>query len=310
MIKSVVVIPAYKVKSHILSVVQTIPSFVSKIIVVDDACPEQSGLHVESNCTDPRVEVIYHEKNGGVGAATKSGYQRGLQLGASIFIKIDGDGQMNPKQIKHLIEPIELGTATYCKGNRFVSLNYIRQMPRIRMFGNIALSFISKVSSGYWSIRDPNNGFTAIHRKALEELNLESIDNRYFFESDMLFNLYIEGGIVKDVPMKAQYNGEQSNLNVLKSTFEFSYKHLRNFSKRIKIKYLIQDFSLASLQLISGLILFACGTIIGFSNWMYGILNSQQTDAGTVGLVAILLILGLNSIYLFFETDVKSEPKL
>jgi hypothetical protein len=297
------------VKQHIVSVVQTIPSYVSKIIVVDDACPEQSGLHVEANCTDPRVEVIYREKNGGVGAATKSGYQRGLKLGANIFIKIDGDGQMDPKEIKQLIKPIELGIATYCKGNRFVSLEYIRQMPRVRMFGNIALSFISKVSSGYWSIRDPNNGFTAIHRKLLENLNLDEIDNRYFFESDMLFNLYIEKAVVKDVPMKAQYNNEQSNLSVFKSTFEFSYKHLRNFSKRIKHQ-MLQDFSLASLQLISGVILFISGMIIGLTNWIFGIANSQETNAGTVGLVAILLILGLNSVYLFFETDVRSEPKL
>ena len=309
MIKSVVIIPAYKVKLYILPVVNSIPSFVSKIIVVDDGCPEQSGLHVESNCTDPRVEVIYHAKNEGVGAATKSGYRKGLKLDASVFIKIDGDGQMDSNEIKQLIEAIELDAATYCKGNRFVSLDYIRQMPRVRMFGNIALSFISKVSSGYWSIRDPNNGFTAIHRKSLEKLDLESIDNRYFFESDMLFNLYMTDAIVKDVPMKAYYNDESSNLNVFRSTFEFSYKHSRNFLKRIQVKYLMQGFSLASFQLLSGLILFLTGNSIGVVNWIKWISTSQETNAGTIGLVAILMVLGLISIYSFFKTDLKREPK-
>ena len=307
--KSVVVIPAFKVKKHILDVLQAMPSFISRIIVVDDACPEQSGLHVESNCTDPRVEVIYRKNNGGVGAATKSGYTRALQLSASIFIKIDGDGQMHPNEIRQLIYPIESGSATYCKGNRLVSLNYIRQMPKIRMIGNIALSFISKASSGYWSIWDPNNGFTAIHRKSLEKLDLDSIDNRYFFESSMLFNLYMADAIVKDVPMKARYSEESSNLSVLKSTFEFAYKHLRNFCKRIKFKYLIQDFTLAYLQLISGVILFLTGLIIGLSNWIYEFFTSQETNAGTIGLVTILMALGLISVYLFFKTDMKSEPK-
>lgn len=232
-----VIIPAYKVKSHILKVISELPNFVKHVVVVDDSCPEESGKFVEENCSDPRVNVIYHERNLGVGAATKSGYLRGMQLHSDIFVKIDGDGQMDPTEIKNLIEPIQKGIAGYTKGNRFVSLSNIRQMPKIRILGNIALSFISKASSGYWDLLDPNNGFTAIHVSTLKRLNLDKIDNRYFFESDMLFNLCLADTIVRDIPMKAVYKNEKSNLSVVKSTFEFSFKHSRNFSKRLYLKY-------------------------------------------------------------------------
>jgi len=304
-----VIIPAYKVKSHIINVINEIPSFVKHILVIDDGCLEKSGRFVELNCKDSRIEVIYHEKNRGVGAATKSGYARGMQLNADILVKIDGDGQMNPSEIEQLINPIQLGVAEYAKGNRFVSLSYLRDMPKIRMFGNIILSFISKASSGYWSIRDPNNGFTAIHVDALRKLDLNVVDNRYFFESDMLFNLYLVNTIVKDVPMKARYENEKSNLSVFKSSFEFSYKHFRNFHKRLYVKYIIQDFNLTSFQLIFGMVFLGLGSIIGLFHWVHGMIASQETNAGTVGLVAILMILGINSIYLFLDSDVKLEPK-
>lgn len=304
-----VIIPAYKVKTHILNVIKEIPSFVKYILVVDDGCPEESGKFVEENCSDQRVHMIYHERNLGVGAATKSGYLKGMQLDSEILIKIDGDGQMDPAEIKHLIEPIQKNMAGYTKGNRFVSLSYVRQMPKIRMLGNIALSFISKSSSGYWSLRDPNNGFTAIHINTLKKLDLNEIDNRYFFESDMLFNLYLVDTVVKDVPMNARYGNEKSNLSVFKSTFEFSYKHARNFCKRLFFKYIIQDFNLASFQLIFGMAFLVLGSILGLFHWVHGMITSQETNAGTVGAVAILMILGINSIYLFLDSDVKSEPK-
>jgi hypothetical protein len=181
-------------------------------------------------------------------------------------------------------------------------------MPKIRMLGNIALSFISKASSGYWSLRDPNNGFTAIHINTLKKLDLNEIDSRYFFESDMLFNLYLVDTVVKDIPMKARYENEKSNLSVVKSTFEFSYKHFRNFILRLYLKYAIKDFGLASFQLVAGISLLGLGSIVGLYNWINGIINAQETNAGTVGIVAILVILGINSLYLFLDFDVKSDP--
>jgi dolichol-phosphate mannosyltransferase len=305
-----VIIPAYRVKSHILNVVNEIPSFVKHILVIDDGCPDLTGRFLEENCNNQRLQVIYHDRNLGVGAAIKSGYSRGMQLDSDILVKIDGDGQMDSAEIKDLIEPILRGDAGYAKGNRFVSLAYIRQMPKIRILGNIALTFISKASSGYWSLRDPNNGFTAIHINTLKKLNLNAIDNRYFFESDMLFNLYFEGTIIRDIPMHARYSNEKSNLSIVKSFFEFSYKHLRNLFIRLYWKYALQDFGLASFKLFAGITLLVMGTSLGIYHWVHGIVYSQQTNAGTVGIVGILVILGVNSLYLFLDSDVKSDPNL
>lgn len=305
-----VIIPAYRVKSHILNVVNEIPSFVKHILVIDDGCPDLTGRFLEENCNNKRLQVIYHDRNLGVGAAIKSGYSRGMQLDSDILVKIDGDGQMNSAEIKDLIEPILKDDAGYAKGNRFVSLAYIRQMPKIRILGNIALTFISKASSGYWSLRDPNNGFTAIHINTLKKLNLNAIDNRYFFESDMIFNLYFEDTIIRDIPMHARYSNEKSNLSIVKSFFEFSYKHLRNLFIRLYWKYALQDFGLASFKLFAGITLLVMGTSLGIYHWVHGIVNSQQTNAGTVGIVGILVILGVNSLYLFLDSDVKSDPNL
>jgi glycosyltransferase involved in cell wall biosynthesis len=183
-----VVIPTYKVRSHILSVVERIGSAVSKIYIVDDKCPEGSGQFVLERCRDSRVEVIFNQVNQGVGGATIAGYRRALLDGADIVVKLDGDGQMDPAAIASLIRPIERGVADYTKGNRFYSFENLEGMPVLRKIGNTGLSFITKVSSGYWDVMDPTNGYTAIHAGALSLLPLSKIEKRYFFESDMLFD--------------------------------------------------------------------------------------------------------------------------
>ena len=182
-----VVIPAYRVKSHLLGVVHSIGPEVTNIIVVDDACPEKSGEYLALHTTDPRVEIIFHKVNLGVGGAVKTGYVRALELKSTAVVKIDGDGQMDPSKIHEIILPILEGTADYTKGNRFFDVEAIQQMPKLRIFGNLVLSFLTKLSSGYWNNFDPNNGFTAVSNKILRRIPLSKIDDGYFFESDMLF---------------------------------------------------------------------------------------------------------------------------
>ena len=160
-----VVVPCYRERDSILSVLEKIEQSVDHIVVVDDACPDKTGELVQAKCIDERVQVIVHEKNLGVGGATLSGYERAIELGADVIVKVDGDGQMDPKLIPNLVRPICNGTADYTKGNRFFRLEGIFAMPVSRIMGNLILSFASKLSSGYWSIFDPTNGFTAIHTK-------------------------------------------------------------------------------------------------------------------------------------------------
>jgi glycosyltransferase involved in cell wall biosynthesis len=158
-----VVIPSFKVRDHILGVIAAIPPEVDRIYVVDDACPEGSGAHVEANCRDERVRVLRNDTNQGVGGATLRGYEAALADGADYLVKLDGDGQMDPGRIPSLVRPLEDGSADYTKGNRFFDLEDVRTMPAIRLIGNSILSFVNKVASGYWDVMDPTNGYTAIN---------------------------------------------------------------------------------------------------------------------------------------------------
>ncbi len=206
-----VVIPAFKVSKHILGLLEDIGPEVGAIYVVDDGCPEKSGELVAKYCSDRRVQVIYHLENQGVGGAVMTGYRSALKDGAAIIVKLDGDGQMKLTDLATLIAPIIDGQADYSKGNRFYNIEQIHSMPKIRILGNLVLSFFSKFSSGYWNIFDPNNGFTAISAPILRTLPLEKIDNRFFFESDMLFRLYLSRAKVVDIPLDAIYADEISN---------------------------------------------------------------------------------------------------
>ena len=228
-----------------------------RIYVVDDACPEGSGDLVEARCSDPRVRVIRHRKNLGVGAAVMSGYRAAVSDGAQVIVKIDGDGQMAPELLPGFVAPILDGQADYCKGNRFYELDHLDRMPLVRKLGNAALSFMAKLSAGYWDIFDPANGFTAIHAAVARRLPFDKISQRYFFETDMLFRLNTIRAVVVDIPMDATYGDETSSLKVSRVFAEFLYKNLRNGAKRVFYNYFLRDFTIASLELVVGLV-FLC----------------------------------------------------
>ncbi len=195
-----VVIPCYKVRTTILDVIKKIPGIVAKIILVDDFCPEKTGKYAETNCSDKRLDIIFHDSNMGVGGAMISGYKRAMELGASIVVKIDGDGQMDPSHIDDLTYLITSKEADYVKGSRFYFVKELRNMPFVRLIGNSILSFYNKLISGYWDIMDPTNGYTAIHTDIFRILPLEKISRDFFFESDMLFRLNTIEPLLKKYP--------------------------------------------------------------------------------------------------------------
>jgi dolichol-phosphate mannosyltransferase len=305
-----VVIPAYRVKKHILSVIGQIGAEVDRIYVIDDKCPEETGKFVQAQVTDPRVSVQFNEHNLGVGGAVMAGYRCALAEGIDIVIKIDGDEQMDPALVPRVIQPIIEGRADYSKGNRFFNLAQIRKMPALRLFGNAVLSFLNKLSSGYWDIFDPTNGYTAIHTDILRELPLDKISNRYFFESDMLFRLNLQKAVVVDIPMDAKYGDEVSNLKISRVAGEFLLKHFRNFGKRIFYNYYLRDMSLASLELPLGLALFVFGTVFGVTQWITSASNHVATPAGTVMLSALPTLMGLQLILAFLAFDIGSVPRV
>lgn len=304
-----VVIPSFRVRRHILGVIRQIGPEVAAIYVVDDGCPEESGRHVLQECHDSRVKVIFHPVNQGVGGAVMTGYQRAIADGHDILVKVDGDGQMDPALLPTMVSPLIAGEADYAKGNRFFHLDEIHNMPGIRLFGNAVLSFMSKLSTGYWCIFDPTNGYTAIHARVASHLPIEKISKRYFFETDMLFRLNTLRAIVVDVPMDAVYGSEESNLRIARILPEFLGKHVRNTFKRIFYNYYLRDMSVASLQLPAGILLLGFGLVYGIVHWAQSFIENVPSPPGTVMLAALPVLVGLHLLLAFIASDVANQPQ-
>lgn len=307
-VKVAVIIPAYKVVEHIKDIILSIPETVNHIIVVDDKCPCSSGKEAEK-LNRKNVIVIYHEQNQGVGEAVISGYKKALELGCEIVVKMDGDGQMNPKYMNTLIKPLIKNEADYTKGNRFKHFRSLKSMPKIRLFGNSALSFLVKASSGYWNIIDPTNGYTAIHRRVLEKLNLEKISKGYFFECDILIHLNIINAAVTDIAIPAKYGTEKSFLNIKKTLIQFPPKLMNRLIKRIFLKYFIYDFNMASVYILLGLPIFILSVLKGIYEWIDSATTGIARPAGTIMLVALPIIISFQMLLQAIQIDINSVPK-
>jgi hypothetical protein len=226
-----------------------------------------------------------------------------------VVVKIDSDGQMDPLLIPRFVEPILAGRVDYTKGNRFFNLEDLQSMPRTRLFGNIALSFINKATSGYWGLMDPTNGFVAIHGAVLALLPLEKIASRYFFESDMLFRLNTVGAVVEDVPMRAVYRGEPSSMSLLRVVLDFPSKYLVRFLKRIAYTYFLRDFNAGSFQLVLGLVLCSAGAVFGAEKWFLTAAARVPATAGQVMLAALPIFLGAQLLVSAVNYDIASVPR-
>ncbi|MBZ9674401.1 glycosyltransferase family 2 protein [Mesorhizobium sp. ES1-1] len=304
-VRVAVVLPCYRVKARVLSVLEQIGPEVDKIYIVDDACPEGSGAFVAEQTRDARVKVLAHPHNLGVGGATLTGMRAAVADGADIVVKMDADGQMDPALIPNFVGVIAAGEADYAKGNRFFETESVAAMPIVRLIGNAGLSFLGKFSTGYWQTMDPTNGFLAIHASVVELLPMKKIATRYFFESDLLFRLSVLGAKVVDVPMIAKYGDEISGLVPHREILPFAAGHLRNFGKRILYNYFIRGFSAASVELILGFGLLLFGTVFGISNW--GV--TSPASAGTVMLAALPVIVGCQLLLAALNYDIQSVPR-
>lgn len=220
--KITVIIPCYKVASQIEQVLNGIPDCVDEIITVDDCSPDDTERVLERlSQQDSRIAVIRNSRNMGVGGAVVAGFQEALRRGCDIVIKLDGDGQMNTSHIAEMVQAIESEDYDFVKGNRFYDKLALRKMPLLRKIGNFGMSFLVKVSSGYWQISDPTNGFFAIRKETLQSIDMGWLSPRFFFESSLICELYYTGAKIKEISMPAIYGEEKSNLSILKSLLTF-----------------------------------------------------------------------------------------
>lgn len=298
-----VVIPCFRAATTILDVIAGIGPQVQGIVVVDDGCPQRSGALVRDRCADPRVSVVFHERNQGVGGACITGFVAARDRGAAFIVKMDADGQMDPNLVPRLVDPLRRGEADYVKGNRFFDLRYLAQMPRVRVLGNAVLSFLTKLSCGYWEIMDPTNGFIALDSRLLALLPLDRISRGYFFETDLLFRLNTLRAVVRDLPMPARYSSAESQMRLFEMPGYFLRNHLVRIIKRIFYNYFLRDFSIASLQLVFGMVLMLCGFVYGGWHWHASLALGRETPTGIIMVTMLLMIIGFQLLMSFLAYD-------
>lgn len=304
-----IVIPCYRVERHIADVIRSIPTHYRTIVCVDDGSTDNSASVIRS-LADGRVTLVSHDRNRGVGAAMKTGYLEALRRGAEVCVKMDGDGQMSAADIDGLVAPLLDGTADYAKGNRFVDLRALQRMPRRRLFGNAALSFASKLASGYWNMLDVTNGFTAIRADVLRGLDLDRVSDRYFFETSMLIELNIRRAATIDVEMPARYADERSSMRLARVASTFPGLLLRGLLRRFYWRYLIEEFGVVSICVLLGLPLLLFGVAFGVTQWVESARTGIVASTGTVILATLPIIIGFQLLLVSVLLDVLSSPTL
>ncbi|HTU68868.1 MAG TPA: glycosyltransferase family 2 protein [Candidatus Baltobacteraceae bacterium] len=305
------VIPAYRAARTVVEVVQQALLYADEVIVVDDACPEGSGAAVAAAYgDDARVHVVLRSRNGGVGAATKSGIDAALQRGADVIVKLDADGQMDAAFIGDIRELfLENPSLAYVKGNRFFDSGALRKMPKVRFLGNAILSLMAKWASGYWNIIDPTNGYVAFKAPVLQVLDWRSFGNSYFFELSVLCELGLKRLPIAELEMPTIYTSAPSSLSLTRVIFEFPPRLVRALAKRILLQYFIFDVNLGTIYFVVGTLLALFGLIFGGFEWVQSIITNVPRATGTVMLAVLPFLMGFQLLLNALMYDVQFSPR-
>lgn len=300
-----VLIPAYRVAAHIENVIKSVPQYVRTIVVIDDASPDGVSEIVRA-IDDPRIVLMTHDENQGVGGAMLTGFEEALRRGTQICVKIDGDGQMDPALISKFCRPIISGEADYVKGNRFMFGGGTKHMPFIRKIGNLGLSFMVKLASGYWRIFDPTNGYIAIRREAMGVLNWDWVARDYFFESSMLIALHTARAAVRDFPLEARYANESSSLRPWRILRQFPARVVWGWFRRMWLEYFQYDFGMASLLILVGVPLLLGGAGLGAWYWHRSVATGVPATGGEVMLSALPILASIQMLLQALSFDMTS----
>ncbi len=300
------VVPAYREQKLIGTVIRTMPSFVDHIVIVDDCSPDGTSAAVEA-VGDPRVTLIRHEKNTGVGGAIVTGHKAAMALGADINVIMAGDAQMDPDYLPALLRPITNQGYGFSKANRFFAPESFAGMPRYRVFGNIVLSFMTKLASGYWNLFDAQNGYTATRTDVLERMPLDHIAKGYSFENDYLIHLNILQTSATDVPIPAVYGEETSTIRLKRVVPELLRLLTVGFWRRIWYRYVLWSFSPVAVLLFLGLPMFVVGFVLAV---LFTVLTAGTGTAtpGTTMLAALPIIVGTQMLLTALQLDIQASP--
>jgi glycosyltransferase involved in cell wall biosynthesis len=303
-----VVVPAYNEEALVGSTVSGIPAFVDNIIVVDDCSKDETAVRAQT--ADKRVEVIAHERNQGVGAAIVTGYRRAIALGVDVTCVMAADGQMDPDDLETLVRAIAIDETDYAKANRLFTGQAWQLIPRTRYLGNAALSFMTKIASGYWHVADSQSGYTAVNLETLKLLDLDRIYRRYGFPNDLLVHLNVFNRRVRDYSSRPIYGvGERSGIRLRHVVPKISWLLLKGFFWRMGQKYVIRDFHPLILFYMLGIVLFVGGFLLGLAEVGLRIAGNAVPSA-TIVLVALLVISGLQLLLFAMWFDMESNKDL
>src|SRR3954471_9234988 len=302
------VVPAYNEETQIEWMLKSVPDFVDAIFVVDDASHDRTAERADG--ADERVEVIRHEQNAGVGAAIVTGYRRAADDGYDVTAVMAADGQMDPDDLETLVHAVASGECDYAKANRLFTGQAWQLIPRTRYLGNAALSFLTKIASGYWHVADSQSGYTAINLESLKLLDLDRVYRRYGFPNDFLVHLNVFNRRVRDYPSRPIYGvGERSGIRLRHVVPKISWLLLKGFFWRMGQKYVIRDFHPLILFYSLGMLLFGSGFILGCLEVGLRIAGNPITSASIV-LVALLVISGLQLLLFAMWFDMESNKEL
>jgi len=304
--KTAVVVPSFNVERHIRAVVDTMPPFVDRIYIIDDASTDGTGeiLQEIAGKAGIRITVIRHESNRGVGAAIVSGYRQAAKDEMEIVAVMAGDGQMDPSELSRLCLPIAEGLADYVKGNRFFYGSAWQVMPRYRFLGNAILSLLTKIASGYWKLADFQCGYAAISLNTLKRLPLDRLYPRYGFPNDLLVNLNILGAIVKEIAVKPIYDGQKSGIRLWKVVPKISLLLLGGFFRRLKEKYIIRDFHPLVFFYFFGGLSSMFGLAFGLYLIAYRLFSGPVSETSAL-FAALFFLFGTQSLFfaMWFDMD-------
>jgi glycosyltransferase involved in cell wall biosynthesis len=304
-----VVVPAYREEELIGPTLGGIPGFVDRVYVVDDASQDGTAGRARS-FGDPRVEVITHERNQGVGAAILTGYERSLADGSDVTAVMAGDNQMDPAELEQLVRPVARGEVDYAKANRLFTGEAWRVIPRHRYIGNAILSLLTKIASGYWHVADSQSGYTAISRTMLAQLDRDRIYRGYGFPNDMLVHLNVWSARVRDFPARPVYGvGERSDIRLRRVVPRISWLLLKGFLWRLREKYVIRDFHPLVFFYVLGFVMTGAGLALGVVETALRIAGNA-VSVGTVVLIALLLIAGSQFTLFAMWFDMESNKDL
>ena len=299
-----VVIPAYNAALTIAALVDRVPSYVDWIIIVNDASRDNTQKVVEK-IKNPRVFLINHEKNQGVGGAMVTGFKRALDLNADLIAKLDADGQMDPRYLDRFALTAIRYQCDYVKANRFGHIEALPAMPGIRLAGNLLLTFLTKWASGYWNIFDPQNGYVMITRRMIKRLDFTKIDRSYFFENSMLINLNILRAQIGEIYIPAQYGEEISSMRLGRIIKDFPGKLILGYLYRIYQKYIFRSLSPFIFLFTFGILTSLWGCVWGGIAWWKSYLTGTPATTGTVILALLPLLLGWTALLQAFILDIQ-----